>query len=267
MPEPVIVNEPKVEIKPEPVAGEPDILTRVAQFKPELEPAKMDKFNINELDTAIEAVQDPNIKNQMLGLKKSLIRGENEKYQELAKLRKDYETKIADVNSWTPQKVQMLLNNPEFIKSAQNIVSTTEDSGLSAEDKRILSETKEQARQALEQNARIVRQQQDERLKVKYAGYNPNVIDEVLSGVAKQTIIPTVEDVWKMVDYDNAVNRAYQLGLQDKKSGISDKINSTSIGGTTIVNTEKVEKATGEDSQSFLKRLFLSNLSKQVVKK
>src|SRR3990172_1905678 len=78
------------------VEEKPALITRVSQVKPDVKPDVDTKFNINDLDAKIEAVQDPAVKEQLVGLKKSLLKGENEKYQQIAELKKQYETKLAE---------------------------------------------------------------------------------------------------------------------------------------------------------------------------
>lgn len=73
-------QENKEEIK-----QEPDLLKRVSQVKQEekKEEEAEGKFNINDLDTHIEKIQDPALKEQFVGLKKSLLR---EKIRNIKKL-------------------------------------------------------------------------------------------------------------------------------------------------------------------------------------
>ena len=264
-----MANE-NVVAKPEETVAKPeekkdDLVTRVSQVKTEAKAAE-GTFNINELDAEIEKVTDPNVKSQLLGLKKSLISGENQKYQEIAKLRKDYETKLSDHSTWTPEKIQTALNDPTFVKAAQDIMKIEP-----SEETSMLSETEKASLNKINAEQRLLRQQvhesnklrQDEANKGKYANYDSGAVDIITANLLAGKVQATREDLWKVYDYEGAVKRAYELGKQDKNLDTGDKLQSTSIEGGTVTSTEApLKQDEGESDSAYWKRLGEHNLKK-----
>ena len=273
MPEQTVVTqvqEPQVETKPvdKPVD---DLVSRVSQIKTEPPKIEDSKFNVNDLDAELEKIQDSNLKNQMLALKKSLISGENQKYQELAKLRKDYEQKLSEQTTWTPGRVQGLLNDPTFVKSAQEIMSgqqtpSDDTSMLSESEKAKLAEVERLRREVADmrrQGMEVARRQQDEALKSRYANYNPEAIDIITADLLAGKMQATREHLWKVIDYESAINRAYELGRQDRKLDTGERIQSNSYEGTSVTGTETpLKKEQGESDRDYFKRLGEYNLKK-----
>lgn len=256
------VNENKVENKD-------TLITRVSQVKTEApeKSAEESKFNINELDAEIEKVSDGNIKGQLLALKKSLISGENQKYQEIAKLRKEYENKLSGTSNWTTEKVQALLNDPTFVKAAQDIAGTQtnqeETSMLSDAEKNQFKKLSDEIQTLRGQSWKASQQQQDEANKSKYANYDSQAVDIITADLLAGKVQATREDLWKVHDYENAVKRAYELGKQDRISETGEKIQLTSIGGLNMTNTDsglKPEK--GESNSAFWRRIADHNMKK-----
>lgn len=248
-----------------------DIVKRVSQFKPaETQPANDgDKFNVNQLDSTIEAIQDPAVKEQILLLKKSLIAGENQKYQDIATLRKNLEAEKGELSNWTTEKVQGLLNDPAFIKAAQSVSGTSQqgadqnDSMLSDVEKQQIGGLQNQINTIVSQNTQLLKQQQDEGNKGKYANYNSQAVDILTNELLQGKVQANRESLWKVLDYEPAVRRAYQLGLEDKKLETNEKVNANSIDGLNIVKTDNApapEK--GESNINYFKRLVIGNIKK-----
>lgn len=252
-----------------------DLVTRVSQVKKsEVKTEDTEgKFNINELDSHIEKIQDPNLKEQFVGLKKSLLRGENQKYQEIASLRKQYEHKLAESTTWTPERLQQELQKPDFVQAAQSVLQTgnPRNSGVSDEQWSALSEAEKaeltqlkQKISILEQNNwQAVKSQQDAQLRTKYANYAPDIIDNLTQEMIQGKRQATREDIWKVVDYDDAVRRAYELGLMDKNTQTQEKVNGmTFMSGRNIQQPSAVEKEKGETAQQFFKRSYTEHTKK-----
>jgi hypothetical protein len=69
------------------------------------------------------------------------------------------------------------------------------------------------------------------------------------------------------LDYDNAVNRAYELGKQDARVDTNDKVNSTSTDGYTMKGEREVPTANkGETGGNFFRRLAENNLRNMIKK-
>jgi len=272
----VVTETPEVkqEITPE-AKPEVDLITRVSQVKtePKKETPDVDKFNTNDLESAIEAIPDPKIKEQIIGLKKSLLKGENQKYQEIAELRKQYEKKIAETSNWTPERLQQELNKPDFVQAAQVVLKSANppDSGVSDEKWSTLSEPERQELSQLKQkinslekgNWEAVKAQQDSQLKNKYVNYAPDIIDNLTQKLMRNEVVATREDLWKVVDYENAVRRAYELGKNDKLTENKEKINGMSFdAGRNMPTPNTIERQKGETIQEFMQRSYAEHTKK-----
>jgi hypothetical protein len=274
MPEPEVKTEVVPEVKEE-VKKEPDLVTRVSQVKTEVK-AKEEidsKFNINDLDAQIESVQDPAIKEQLVGLKKSLLRGENQKYQEIANLRKQYETKLADVTTWTPDRLKQELSKPDFVQAAQSVLNQnpsnsglTDDqySALSDTDKKELAQLKQKISTLEQTNWEAMKIQQDMQLRNKYANYDTTIIDTTATDLVQGKRQATREDLWKVIDYENAVKRAYELGKQDRQLENQEKASGMTFDtGGNMATPGAVERQKGETTQQFMTRSYNEHLKKK----
>lgn len=284
MPEQAVTSE-ETPVAQEPVkAPEQDLITRVSQLKVETKvPEKQEqtnnndndgKFNINDLDTQIEKIPDPVLKEQVLGLKKSLLRGENQKYQEIANLRKSYEQKLAETTTWTKERLQQELNKQDFVQAANEVLKTQNPttSGLSDEQWSALSETERTELKELKQKINFLEQtnmeslkvQQDVVMKSKYANYDPSSIDSLTNDLMSRKINATREHLWKVIDYENAVRRAYELGKQDKLTENNEKVTGMSFDtGRNIATPKNVDRQKGETAQQFFVRSYQEHTKKK----
>lgn len=256
--------------------GDKDLLARVNQAKDTIEikpPAEGDfkGFNYND----IEKIENPEAREQALNAYKSFQHGFNNKFQELADMRKSLEQQTNELSNWTPERVQKELQNPSFVQAAQNVVSTQspnlsggavkdeEWSALTESEKQSIVVAQKQAQEAqtqinqlMQQNQQILRQQQDEQLGTKYANYDAKVVDSLLNDMMTGTRIATREDIFRVVDYEQAMKRAYELGKQDRQPEIADKIQAASPDGYTVTQTgEPLAKQEGESNWDYFRRL------------
>ena len=257
MPEEQVVPE----VAPTPEVKTEDLVARVSQVKPpEVARQEIDeKFNINDLDAQIEKLPDPALKEQVLGLKKSLLKGENQKYQEIANLRKQYEQELAKTNTWTPDKVQGLLQNQDFVKAAQSIVGNPQESTsmLSEQERTLIEQNNQKVNMLMQQNERLMQVQQDSQLKQRYANYDAQVVDQTFNDMLQGRVQATREHLWKVIDYENAVKRAYDLGLQDRNIQNQERVKGmTTMTGTNMPQPSGVERQKGETTQAFLLRSY-----------
>lgn len=260
--------EPQVEPKVEPKV-EPALITRVSQVKPPEKPPVEGKFNINTLDAEIEKITDPAVKTQVQGLKKSLLSGENQKYQEIATLRKQYETKLAESTNWTPERVKAEMNKPDFIQSAQVVLGngtvTEEASALSEADKKELKLMRDRINVLQNSNWQAQKTNQDAKLTEKYANYAPDMVDTVTTDLMNNKRVATREDLWKVIDYEPAVNRAYALGLSDKI--VIDKEKAAGIthvdGSGNVTTSPVLERKKDESVQQFMSRSYQTHTAKK----
>ena len=214
------VNQPQVEPKPEP---KPDLLTRVSQFKrSELTTIDPKSDGVDFDFKELESIQDPAQKELMFKAYKSMQSGWNKKYQSLSEQRKEVEKKLSDYSNWDTDKVNRLLNDPTFIKAAQQVAAskapstyqgTTEEwSSLSEGEKAKFRQMEQELNQLKQLNLQTETKRQDEQLKQKYGNYAPDVVDTTLSNLMSGKQQATREDIWKVIDYEDGVKRAYELG-------------------------------------------------------
>jgi hypothetical protein len=253
--QPVVKEEVK-ETPPE------NLVSRVSKVRIE-KPVVEEKFNVNE----IEKIKDPDARAYIEKAYKSLQGDYTRKYQALSEERKGLEAKMVSETGWTSERVQSLLNDPEFIKAAQGVVGsqqTDEYSALSETEKRRLENAENTAKSILQQNAQLLKQQQYERLSQKYANFEPQVLDSISAEVLAKKRQISYEDVWKAVDYEEAVQRAYRLGKEDKQLENKDKINSMSAEGTTVVGDDSPPpQENGESNLNYFRRLANRRLAQK----
>lgn len=218
------------------------------------------KFDVN----SIESIKDPQAKKYAQDAYKSFERGYQKKFQELAALRKEIETSKQPAE-WTTERVQGLLNDPNFVKAAQSVAGVTNQqdnnySALTDEEKKQIDDIQRQMIQLQKQNQQLLWRQQDSQLKDKYSDYNPEAVDTITADLLSGKRLATREDLWKVHQYDEHIKRAYQLGREDRKLDLEEKMTSLSAVGETITPSgEKIEPEEGESSQSFLKRILFKN--------
>lgn len=252
----------EVEKKEEVITKEPpkeDLVTKVSKVEIK-EPEKTD-FNV----TDIEKIEDPKAREYAEKAYKSFQRGFNQKFQDLATLRKEYETKMTEPSNWTTEKVQGLLKNEEFVKAAQQVAGVQQDdySALSEADKKLLNDMKSQNTQLLNTQAQLLKAKEDETLKGKYANYDSQAVDILTGDLLKGKVKATREHLHKVLDYDDMAQRAYELGRQDERAGIKEKATSISPEGVTAVSNREVpEIEKGESDRAYFKRIALGNLLK-----
>lgn len=262
--------------------SEPDLITRVSQFKKDETTTEATTKTTTEKEVKepefdfkdIEAIQDPAAKEQALKAYKSFQKGFNQKFQDLADLRKTYEQKVTETSNWTPERIQGLLNDSNFVNAAKSVMASQAPQayGGTQEDWSALSETDKAKFQQLEnkiismeqQNYQVRKLQEDEALKNRYSNYNAQAMDILTADLLQQKVIATREHLWKVYDYEGAVERAYNLGLQDGTKGVKEKVSSSSMEGTMATSTkEPLKKEEGETDRTYFRRLFLDNVSRQ----
>lgn len=259
-----------------------DLLKRVSEFVESKPPAqqpsvdnsgdeKFDYGELNNITTPEEA------KTWADKAHKSFQRGYNEKFQELSSMKKELERtlsetkKITSEQKWTPERIQALMGNPEFLEAAKIA------SGVSDEDELTnLSETEKNRFKALEQEIANMKQQNQENVlaqqqllrekqhaecESKYPDYDRNQIDTLTKDMIAGKIQATNEHIFKAFKYDENVRKAYLMGRKDERDGVAEKVNSSSIESiTTVPSDEKIVPEKGESSMSYWNKLVSKNL-------
>ena len=266
-----VKQEVSQEVKPE-----VDLVSQVSGFKPEVKEEQKiqdseEKFNSQELQSEIDKIKDPTLKAQIEGLRKSLQRGYNDKFQTIAEMRKDMERQLTETNLWTPEKIQRLLNDQNFVQAAQSVMQAQNppNSGKSEEEWSTLTDTEKQRILDLQNEIFILKQQnqqnsnaqQDEMLKARYANYNPQLVSKLKDDLINNRVRATNEHLWKVLDYDDGIKRAIEFGRKMERDLKMEKVNNFSYepGSSSVVKEEKLSKE-GEIS---LSQLYNFNKDKQ----
>lgn len=229
---------------------EQDILTKVNQFKQKNQaqnPASSNNdigFDYKEIDN----IKDPIAKEFAIKAYKSMESGVQKKFQDLAAQRKQLEAKMQEMNAWTPERIQQLLADPAFVQAAQSVVQTQNppNSGLTDEQFSALTDSERQKFVALEKQVNTLQQvnlqnlinQTDEQLKMKYAGYNPDVVNNGLRELSSMQPHQIREYVYRAKNYESDVKAAYEFGRQESGQLNQQKINSMSVTGNQIANND-----------------------------
>ena len=246
------------------------IVSRVANYTPE---AKKDnqsddiQFNPQDFDK-IESVDEA--KKYAETAYKSFEKGFQKKFQDLAELKKTLESSVAHSSSWTTEKIQSLLQDPSFVSAAQGVLgqsnqsSSGDDDGYSAlsdTEKRKIQAIEDQNRMLLQQQNNFLMKQQDEMLKSKFPNYKPEAVDTITADLLQGRVKNTREYIWKAYDYEEGINRAYQLGMQDARNNLNENIQGASFdSGVSTTPSAPIVKEKGESNENLLKRLYTNAL-------
>ena len=227
------------EVKPE-----LDLVSKVAGFKEEeTKPAEtpqppedgLDKFDFKKL----KDIRTPEEAQEWAEKAYKSMQGDyGRKTQTLAEQRKDLERQMTESNLWSPEKVQRLLNDQNFVAAAQSVMqsqnppnsgkSDEEWSTLTEGEKSQIIELRNEIALLKQQNQQTSDAQQDELLKGKYANYDAKVVNQLKGDLINNRIRATNEHLWKVVDYESAIDRAYKLGRKEERELKGEKISNFS---------------------------------------
>jgi hypothetical protein len=255
-----------------------DLMTRVSQFVKEKGPESEStdsntdvKFDYSELDS----VDSPEKAREWAEKAyKSMQRGYNEKFQDIAGLRKELQATNEANKGWTPERVQSLLNDREFVNAAEQVYSNQnpQASGLTDDQYSSLTDSDKQSlhlaianSQKAQQEVNLMKQtrdfeRQDLQLSQKYSNYDPAKVDGLYDDMVSGKVNANREALWQVLDYEPAVNRAYELGLKDGQKNGSEMSNSVSVEGRNIISSAPLQKEEGESGRNYFKRLAERNL-------
>jgi hypothetical protein len=260
-------EEIKQETKQEQVPKE-DLISRVSKVKVEAKKEETtNPFNLTK-DDYDKVQSDPTLSKFYKSMQADYIR----KTQNLSEKEKEVEKIKQQSANWTPERIQQLMNDPQFVQAAQQVAATknppnsglTDDeySALTDKEKAQLSNMQQQLHQMQLQNWQMQQKQQDEQLKGKYANYAPDIVDTTVSKLIRGEVQANREYIWKAMDYEDAVNRAYQLGLQDRATQLNEKQNATSVEGFSATPQSEVPKQEqNESNNNYFKRLAQRRLA------
>lgn len=210
----------------------------------------------------IEKITDPAARKYAEDAYKSMQADYTRKMQEFASTRRELESlkQKPEQSSWTPERIKELLSDPTFVDSARQVTGDPSDEFLTPEEIKAREEKKahtEQLRLLSEQVNSIKTQAEDERLKAKYADYDPETVNKFQMDLITGRYQATREDVYKVANFDRLIKQAYELGLKDRQTNLSEKrAGSTQIGSTSITSAEQVpEKQPKENTVDYFIRL------------
>lgn len=197
---------------------------------------------------------------------------------ELAEKIKQTETERQGMNTWTPERIDKLVQDQNFVQAAQvrlqqqsslqapqNYPGSQEEwSALSENEKKSiyggLSNVEAKINNLLAQQDKLLLQQEDERIKAKIPHYDPVEINQFAQEFT-QGKVPRErlrELVAKGLHYEKDVERSYQFGLQDRQGDIQGKKGASTLNpGTsnTKMADEIPQKQEGESPQTWFSRL------------
>lgn len=264
--------------------SELDLITRVSQFKKE-EPTTetttgtttetKDTFGLTQEDfekVNTDPVLSKFYKSMQADYTRKTQAAANDK-KEAEKIKQESEKLKTEFSNWSPERIQQLLNDQNFVSAAQVVMKQqapsnfegTQDewSTLSEVDKAKFQNLEREVSILKQQNYQAHKQQEDETLKNKYANYNPQAIDVLTADLLQGKVNATREYLYKAMYHDDNVKNAYELGLQDGKNGIKEKVSSSAMEGTVAVSSkEPLKKEEGESDRNYFKRIFLNNVAK-----
>lgn len=239
-----------------------DLISRVSKVKVEQPKAvETNPFGLTKED--YDKVQSDPVLSKFY---KSMQSDYMKKTQSLAQQQSEVDKIKNESANWTPERVQQLLNDQKFVQAAQQVASVQNppNSGLSDQEYSVLSdkekaqlnEMQNQVKQLTLQNFQMQQKQQDEQLKSKYANYASDIVDTTIQKLVNKNVSATREDVWKVIDYENAVQRAYELGKQDRLLENQTKTESMSYEGFNATPAQDAPKPEqNESGPAFFKRL------------
>ena len=256
-----------VEQQAEPAKQE-DLVTRASKVNI-TSPQKKDEgnpFGLTKED--YDKVQsDPTLSKFYKSMQADYVR----KTQETAELKRQTEDKAKQLSNWTPERVQQLLNDQQFVQAAQQVAQSQnptnsgltdqEYSALTKTEQAQLSNMQQQLQSMQQQNWQMQQKAQDEQLKSKYANYAPDIVDTTVNQLVNGQVKANREYVWKAIDYDDAVRRAYELGKQDRVMETTEKQQATSLTGFQATPQNNITPTQGESNRDFFRRVAQQRLA------
>jgi hypothetical protein len=212
-----------------------DIIARMG-----VEPPKPVESNVPEAPK-LDDIKDPVARAVVEKRLKEFESGYNKKYEDLANKRKEFESKMSQQEIWDQEKLDRALKDPTFVSlvqarqqqaSAHQAPSTWEGSSdewssLTAEEKQQFVQLNSRLSAQEQIMSNMLKTEEDSKLKQSYPDYDPKLVDQVQQDLLSGRLQATREHLWKVANFETAVERAYKLGLQDRKLELNDKLNAS----------------------------------------
>lgn len=255
-----------------------DILKRSGELKGQPRQTSPQDISIDELKhlskADLDKIKDP-IARQIVENKWNLLeQGFNKKFQELAVIRKEAESKVNQPpQAWTPERLQSELGRQDFMSSIQYLQGQASPQGWSGttEEWSSLNDTEKKEFMALRQDNNqvktqlnhILSSQEHEKLTQRYPEYNPTHVDGLIQELSSGKYQLTREDIWRAASYEDAVKSAYQLGLQDNKTKREERINgSTMLDGSNMKPADSLPQDVNKKNFVDIARYRLNEIMK-----
>lgn len=255
-----------------------DVIRKVAEVKPaEPKPSEEKSVSSHELLDQINAVQDPSQRKALMDVYKSMEKGTNKKFMELAEKERELNKLREEAGrqqEWTPERVNQLLNDPKFVGSAQMLAqsqapgnwSGTQDewSALNNTEKAAFQQLQGQVNSLLVSQNKMQVRQLDEQIKQKYPDYDPAEVDSFGERFDRGEVgmADLRELVHKGLRFQTYLDRALEMGREEGRTLFKEKVNGSSgISSTSVsIGDEKPKMKEGENPREFFKRLGRFNL-------
>ncbi len=223
----------------------------------------------------IEQIADPAAREAAMAAYKSMQGDYTRKTQELANARKDFENERQQASTWTPDRIGQLIQDNDFVSSLQTYYNsqsqsqTDDETYMTDEEKQLRNEIQQnkiQMQNLMSQQSQMLRQQQDAQLSQKYADYDANKVNQLFNDMMSGKYTATNEDIWKVTNYENAINKAYELGRAEERQGITEKSQYLNpvTGMQVTANTEIGNKLEGESNKGFINRILQKNMQQKL---
>ena len=281
MPEQAVVDAPPVVATPvttpvettpvvtPPVTPEVDLLTKVSQFKPQVEP---DKITNPPEQPEFANITDPVAKKAAQEAVERIRRGFQSDY---TKKLEDAQKLVNQSKSWTPERIkQELLTNSEFVQAAQMInsqpnpnerqLTQEEYSALTESEKAKLAtvtkleqELNNMKVQTANEQMRAAITQKDVTLRQKYGeDYNSQAVNEAALRFGKLSPADAREYIFLADNAMKIADKSYEIGKLEGQGKLNNKLNIIAPQGSTVVSNEGVPvKAKGESDKAYFVRL------------
>lgn len=269
-----VVNQPVVtpSIVPVEAVAAPvpvkDLTTKVSEFKKSQIAAKPASTNNESFFDykEIEKITDPVARKFAEDAYKSMQSGFTKKTQEIAEKSRSFEQKMSEMQTWTPERIQKELNNPQFVQAAQQYaqVNNPQNSGLTDEqfsaltpqEKAEISGLKSQINALQQTNFEATVAQRDSQLQSRYPDYNPTQIDATIRNLAQMNPLDIREHVYKSLKHDEDVAAAYELGKSERMELNQNKVNAITSSGNSVATSDGVPvREKGDTDQMYFMKM------------
>lgn len=264
-----VTTEPTQAVEPVVTTPEPDLLTKINQFKL---PETQDKIENPPDQPEFASITDPVAKKAAAEAVERMRRGLQSSYD---KKLQDAQALVNQSKSWTPQRIQQeLLTNPEFVTAAQMVnaqqtntndrpLTPDEYSALTDNEKATLAkvtmlekELNNQKQQVNQEQIRTAITQKDVTLRSTYVDYDSKAVDEACVRLGQMNLADVREFVFKAINYEKGNLKSYQMGKLEGQGKLQTKINTITPQGSTALAQDGVPtKQAGESDKAFFVRL------------